>query len=281
MVTRRIFVVGCPRSGTTLVQGLLAAHPDLVTFPETHFFTTIHPLNRFRALAGWPSLRATGAMAAWAARAGRPDLAALDPVRPWSRDSAAGFRRVLDAWADAAGARGWIEKTPAHVYRIGAITRAVPDARFIHVVRDGRETVASLHDVARRHPAVWRSRYRFFGARGLTVDECVLRWNRAMACTAAVAGNPAHLIVRYEAVVADPRAAIGRMCSFIGLPWPGGAPVVPPGAGHILADEEWKRDAMSPPGARPPRFDEAFPPRTRDRVLRRLRAFPRVEEAAA
>ena len=35
---QRIFLVGCPRSGTTLLQSLLAAHPDITSFPESHFF---------------------------------------------------------------------------------------------------------------------------------------------------------------------------------------------------------------------------------------------------
>ncbi|HEY9694672.1 MAG TPA: sulfotransferase [Oculatellaceae cyanobacterium] len=37
----RLFLVGCPRSGTTLLQSLLVAHPEILSFPESHFFRSL------------------------------------------------------------------------------------------------------------------------------------------------------------------------------------------------------------------------------------------------
>ncbi|MGL4503377.1 MAG: sulfotransferase family protein, partial [Planktothrix sp.] len=43
IIKNRIFLVGCPRSGTTLLQSLLAAHPQIASFPESHFFQSLAP----------------------------------------------------------------------------------------------------------------------------------------------------------------------------------------------------------------------------------------------
>ena len=44
---KRIYIVGCPRSGTTLLQSMVAAHPLLTSYPETHFWDYTIPKNRY------------------------------------------------------------------------------------------------------------------------------------------------------------------------------------------------------------------------------------------
>lgn len=58
-VKQRFFLVGCPRSGTTLLQSLLAAHPEIISFPESHFFRHLTPITTWRKRLGLarPSVR--------------------------------------------------------------------------------------------------------------------------------------------------------------------------------------------------------------------------------
>ncbi|MDQ1535128.1 MAG: hypothetical protein QOF28_2889 [Actinomycetota bacterium] len=164
--TVRVFVVGCPRSGTTLMQSFLGAHPLLVTRVETHFFQT-QP--------------GPEAVAAWLAE--------------------------MDASAD--GVAGWVEKTPGHIYELDRIVAAVPGARFVHVLRDPIEVVASLHWASSIRPAMWGGPY--------ALDECIDRWRRAVRGTERWRGDPSHLVVEYQNLASDPEPVLRGTCTVLGL----------------------------------------------------------------
>lgn len=274
MGVRRFFLVGCPRSGTTLLQACVAAHPDVASFPETHFFNKAHPRNPLRRALGWPSLRAWRYMAGWTRLVGRPDLAPLDDVRPWTRDYARGFRALLDRWAADEGRSCWLEKTPEHVYRIPEIARAVPGARFIHLVRNGEDVVASLHPLSNRNPRIWRGRMRHLRGRGLTLEDCVARWNASVSITASHRGDAAHHIVRYERLVEDPPRVLRELCDFMGLPFSDAMLRRDEAARRVtLPFEEWKKGAGQPIVRPPSRFAEVFSAEQQAFVKTRLRAI--------
>jgi hypothetical protein len=109
---RLVFVVGSPRSGTTFLAGAIGAVPGFADLTE------VTPLK-----AAIPEL------------AGRPGA-----------EAAAQIRRILErvrALALVRGARG-VEQTPEIAFVLGAALRAYPQARAVHVVRDGRDVVCSL-----------------------------------------------------------------------------------------------------------------------------------------
>ena len=120
-----VFIVGCPRPGTTLLQALLASHPDVHSLPETHFLQSLLRCEDQRRYARatpaqwWRSVRAwrRGAMAAagWAGPrrvrrswAGMPELAACNTV-------AEAFSRAGDTLGDVIADRAW--ETAAEVLR--------------------------------------------------------------------------------------------------------------------------------------------------------------------
>lgn len=229
---RRAFLVGCPRSGTTLLQSLLASHSAIHSPPETHFLNRLLRNEQHRqlppacfswpdrALRRWHALRRNGMVAiGWVgaknvARAwhGVED-AALPPrsTQAWKLHSVHAqmrrFVQVLDRNCLHAGRRLWLEKTPDHLFYAARIQRHIADARFIHIVRNGEEVVASFHRLARRHPQ-WHH----------YLDEmrAAQRWNRAVKETLSWLGHPAHLIVRYESLLDDPRRALARILHFLG-----------------------------------------------------------------
>lgn len=211
---RRVFVLGCPRSGTTLVQSLLTAHSGIVSFRESHFFdqgfTAVAPgryVTRGRAARRREAFIRANDIGPEAVRAAGRGRAA----RPGAGRSAVGigadFVRLLDEAAGRRDAAAWVEKTPDHVFRIPLIRRAAPDARFVHVVRAGPDVVASLHEATRAwgHP---RSRTR-----------CAAHWLAAVLASRRHAGRAGHLVVGYERLCAAPADETRRIVEWLGLAW--------------------------------------------------------------
>jgi hypothetical protein len=103
--------------------------------------------------------------------------------------------------AEASGRPHFAEKTPRHVAHLDLIRRIVPGARFVLMVRDGRDVTASF---LRRMGEIETGR-----ARWIADNRHVL----------AARGAPDVMILRYEDLVADPEGALRDVCDFAGLPF--------------------------------------------------------------
>jgi len=156
-----IFVVGCPRSGTTLLQYILRAHPRIsMATGESHF---IIPLSRrlaeFGDLASPDGQRQIlAAMEAQSRSFLETDLHGLqyDRERFVARFQELGvstFAALIDALfmenARGEGKVRWADKTPWYVLHMGRLLELFPGARFVHLIRDGRDVALSLF--RRRH----------------------------------------------------------------------------------------------------------------------------------
>ncbi len=214
-VERRIFVVGCARSGTTLLQSLLATQPGVRSFPETHFFNAPRmprwecALLRFGLLP--PTFRADKARRAQdllAAVAPAPSIVPPRPALRWGQHVRRGVQ-LLDDLTLAAGCSSWVEKTPSHLHVADALDRTVERASFVHIVRPGPEVVASLFEATRKHPEAWDGAY--------DIDRCVRRFNHDVAITRQLLSRPNHHLVRYEELTAEPARVLGPLCRSLGL----------------------------------------------------------------
>jgi hypothetical protein len=202
-----LFVVGCGRSGTTLLRAMLDAHPRVAVPPESYF---VVPMLREAHRYGPPGALRTEALLADLGRFASFGEWGLDPGVLSARWSAHPPRSVGDALTDAyrayAANRGkdrWADKTPFHVLQMGLIAEAIPAARFVHLVRDPR-------DVA---PSVVRAP---FGPNRL--PDAALYWRRHAGRgreLAAALGPDRVLTVRYEDLVADPQPVLTRICAFL------------------------------------------------------------------
>lgn len=221
---RRIFLVGLPRSGTTLLQSLLFAHPGVVSFPETFFFLRITPWGRLRLRSGLARREAPEAVRALEVldlrprKRGRLGVPAVT-VRQYARL----FVDALDAAARAEGATAWLEKTPDHLKVVPVIERHVPDAHFVHLVRDGAAVVASMYELMRDRPE-WRHE------RDPSIEEVVGIWRSGVRTSAAYAGRPRHVFVSYERLTRDLDGTLARLCAALGLAADGDS------VGRMLAD---------------------------------------------
>jgi len=206
----RFFVVGCPRSGTTLLQRMLDAHEGLAIAPETHFIRRFwlrrfhyRSLNRdahFRRL-----LDDVVAMPEF-------DDMGLDAHRyreaAWAgpRSYAHLFELLLQQFADARDVAHVGEKTPGHARYIGTLERFFPGAGFVHIVRDPRAVVSS-----------WKGLPWSNGIAGADAEI----WRRHVASARAAARAPGSAIhtTHYEDLVARPEASLRGLCDFLGVPY--------------------------------------------------------------
>ena len=125
--SRPVFVIGCPRSGTTLLFELLRQHPDLASLAsEAHVLWNAyqHPCRK-----DWSS-----------------DSAAAHDIEPGEPEY------VYEAIRSIAGSRRFLDKTPKNVLKIPYLERLFPDATYVFLKRDARSTVASLIEG-------WRARH--------------------------------------------------------------------------------------------------------------------------
>lgn len=209
---RRVFVVGCSRSGTTLLQSLLAAHPDVATFPETRFFWQIlahAPRRRHLIRLGLATGREMQYLKEMLERFGQDELMTFLPNQPWTfRRSVEIYLATLDHLAKRQNGRLWVEKTPFHIRYVNTIERFVPSPLFVHIVRDGREVVASIVDRARKHPG-------FFG--GQDEKYGVRLWNDCIEKTRINMKKENHHVVNYERIVDETDKKMKSIGNFVGL----------------------------------------------------------------
>jgi hypothetical protein len=284
---QRTFVVGCPRSGTTLVQAMLARHPDVFTLPETGFFVRLLGGLHYR----WgdadakPYKHKLARRLGFARRYGRRELVQLQqtlqgdiaqPRRaPWRESTCiARFVDMLDHMALKANRSMWIEKTPNHLLYLPEIENHLPDARFIHVIRPGVDVMASVTDANLRYD----NSNAFSG--GLV--RWVQRWNRAANIHRQYIGERQHHFVFLEDLTRDPESEWKRLCTFLGLSQD---VELDSACLQRIADPErepWKHAALSgQPSQSDSKVEALFGPRLRDWLRERLSPYEELYAASS
>lgn len=204
-----VFVVGKGRSGTTLVRAMLTAHPDMAIPPETHF---IVPLSMDKAVV--PDQRQVDVDALvdrLESHHGFPGmgLEATELRRELARRAPLSYsdaiRGLFEMYARKEGKNRYGDKTPGHVLHIPVLSSLFEEARFIHVIRDGRNVMLSNFETD-------------FGPAGIA--EGALVWRRLVTegrRTGRALGPERYCEVRYEDLLEDPEAVIRRVASFSSL----------------------------------------------------------------
>lgn len=256
-IAGRLFVVGCARSGTTLLQSLLAAHPAVLSFPETvifsHLLSEVVPGETRKITLHRRTQLSYRRVTALLEVLGRRDLEQMLPIRSQSIGQFVdGFVGVLDRLTLDQGKSWWVEKTPANICFVPEILALVPGAKFIIILRDGRQNVAALYDNARKYPR-W-AHYR-------DLDLAIGLWNTCARHTRRLLDMPEVLLIRHERLLPDTEAVVQEVCRFAGLPFDrhmidGRAEAA---RAVIMANEPWKADVLKPiRSAIEDKFDRLF-----------------------
>ena len=200
------FVVGCDRSGTTLLRLILDRGGE-VAIP-TESMTLVDFAREADAPLATDAAFDRLARAVWRHPKIREWGLAGNPPRREGRTGAAAYRAALEApylaYARGRGAARWADKTPLYVLHAGLIRRTFPEARIVHIVRDGRDVALSLLRVPFGAANVWAAAHQWRDA----VDA---------GDAAAERYGDAVLTVRYEDLVAEPEATVRRVCAFCEL----------------------------------------------------------------
>lgn len=238
-----IFVVGAPRSGTTLLQLILDSHPLVGMQGELHFFDQIKQLRK-----SWPSEVSAENLQEF--YRGLDKLAAFQYLPEVSRHlgwtteqllhGGGGsledfFRCMVAAPARLAGKPWCGEKTPENIRYLAELVEIFPKAKIVHIHRDPRAVVASLMQVP------WAPDSVFINA---------LKWKIDMlyADEFRKEGGRLHELA-YEELVTEPRACLQGVCDFIGVDFDERMLAFHRSAGDKLQGEAWKDGARQPVNA--------------------------------
>ncbi len=201
------FIVGSGRSGTTLLRLILASHSRIEIPPETWFLlplverlpltTPLTPAQVEQAVAiitsnyRWPDMGIeAGAFAGWARALPAPRLADVMGL-------------IYDHHLRLSDKPRFGDKTPPYIAILPQLSEVYPDAKFIHLIRDGRDVAMSFLD-AHFAGAAWAADFE---------------WTRAVRLGLAGRGSPLAeriLDVRYEDLVLDLEPTVRRICAFLG-----------------------------------------------------------------
>ena len=220
---RPIVIGGSPRSGTTLFRRLLDSHSRIVCGPESNIF-----------LPGAPQIE----LLSWGYDV-RP--AAITGLIRTSGSQARYIEEFFRAHCERVGKPRWSEKTPLNVAHLDWIWEHFPEARFIHVIRDGRDVVCSM----RRHPdrKVVDGHMVEMPPQDLPVSAFVRQWVRNTGQGIRHRGDPRYMEIRYEELVERPRETLERIVTWVGEPFEEGILAEREGGGPVRRGEEW--DARS------------------------------------
>ena len=204
-----LFVLGCGRSGTTMLRMMLTTHSELAIPWESHF---IVPL--------WKARKKLGGLEAPDVERIVAHIQSTSMFRLWELPNDAVRRRVdalerptfgevigavFQAYADHQSKCLWGDKTPIYVNWIPVLANLFPTARFVHVIRDGRDVAMSYQSVPWGPDDIW---------------GCAIKWRRDVGAGRRYGpplGNRRYMEVRYETLVREARPVLEQICDFAGL----------------------------------------------------------------
>jgi hypothetical protein len=200
-----VFIGGCGRSGTTLLGSLLGAHSECIVTPESQF-----KIESLRLLAGSEDtglaeilemIRSHSRFKLWDVR--------VDPAEGLQRASDLGSLLVwfVQKYAQSRGkphASFWVDHTGANSKYAPSMLELYPEARFIHLVRDGRGVAASVM------PLDWGPNSVHLAAHWWTEQV-------AYGLASELYLGPRAMRMTFEELVSSPEASLRRLCDFLEL----------------------------------------------------------------
>lgn len=205
-----IFIVGVPRSGTTLLAAMLAAHSRLSCGTETRFFRFLsqsHPEKLLDA-EHWPDDATEFLFNMKLVDIPVPDHYGLrrEQIRAYLAERTACIPNILSSLTEQfmsrEGKERWVEKSPEHLLFVRDIRRYFPQSPIIRIVRDPRDVALSLNK------SPWAPS---------DFLDAILLWRKYdLASWEFFRDDQNSLTIHYEMLVQSPEKELKRICEFIG-----------------------------------------------------------------
>lgn len=211
-----LFIVGCARSGTTLVHRIVDAHPEMAITPEMHWIT-----RQFKSRNGLVTPKLVSELA------GHKRFAQFEiPREEFEGLLGSGetipyptfLNRVFGLYGKIKNKPLVGNKTPAYVRRIPTLHALWPDAKFVHIIRDGRDVCLSILNWKKAE----RTAGRYASWEEDPVSTTALWWERKVRKAredGAALGPGLYHEMLYEDLVEDPERECKRLCEFLGVPY--------------------------------------------------------------
>lgn len=216
--TNPIFIIGCPRSGTTLLASILNRHSQIASGTETHFFDFVSRRNynwKEFTLTSFTQLLAESRIQDFIQAAG---ISKEKLIKNYKQDPQSKYQSKLEidqfykkevfdllinSFLDSRSKARLCENTPQHLSHIEEILTLYPQAKFIHLIRDGRDTIRSLMQMP------WRPNGLLNNARFWVQNL------KEVSRTINKLGTNSILEIRYEELVLKPEESLKLICDFL------------------------------------------------------------------
>ena len=218
-----LFIVGCQRSGTGLLRRIIEAHPSIAMTRETHWIPSWFEKRKGVTPEGLITPELVTLLLAYPRFirleiSGKELQGLITPGEPVSYSSF--ITGIFDLYGKAQGKTLVGDKDPRYVRNVSTLHALFPKARFIHLIRDGRDVCLSFIN--------WRK------TRSKTIGHKISTWNQHPVATAALwwkwhvqlglearslLGPELYYEIRYESLVANPGAECEKLCAFLDVPY--------------------------------------------------------------
>ncbi|EDX86781.1 Sulfotransferase domain family [Synechococcus sp. PCC 7335] len=209
MLDQPVFIVGAPRSGTTLLSAFLANHSEIACGPETHFFRRLNP-NKLRSAieeVDWPKKAVNEILSLKLSRQPVYELFELTPgeIDEYLTCRSPSITNMLESLtlqhAQKKDKKCWVEKTPNHLLHLPTIRKAFPQAFIVRIIRDPRDSAVSMRKLPWASQSVLANCYLWSEWFNQSHDFCE--------------DDKGTLTIRYEDLVLEPEATLRKVCNHI------------------------------------------------------------------
>lgn len=218
-----VFICGSMKSGTTLLAHLLDAHPELLVMPgDSHFMNQLNNWERgqFDEIASYwvhRIINPTGQEPFWFFdKMEEPFRIFLAYLRYFLQNTekeifvcvVMSFQAVNSIFSGLPARKYWVEKTPHNELYAQKLGQMFPQAKFIHILRDPLENIASLRKL---------DEYREWESSALSHARDIKKLFRTAQKNREIVGNERYLIIKYEELTNAPSNFLNKVCEFLNI----------------------------------------------------------------
>lgn len=191
-----VIIGGCGRSGTTLLRVLLDTHSQIACGPESQLFLPIKvDLNDL-------------------SKKFNMNLEILESMQKKSQSKTQFIEMFLNAYLQLMNKKIWADKTSRNIHRLHYILKHFPNAKIIHMIRNGKDVVSSLKTHRKRMNSAGK-----LIPTGLVMplQDCIDRWLLSIKDCMPFCSHKNYMEVRYEMLVLNTKKTLNNICQFIGV----------------------------------------------------------------